>query len=192
MPVIAGLWNPEFKYHGTRHNLGAEVVDVLSRRWDVPLKKGPLRVRADVGRITVRGTPVILALPLASMNVSGPALGSVLRYFKEEPADLLVMHDDIDLPFGRLRLQAGRGSGGHNGIRSVTQALGTNEFPRLKMGIGRPPGSTDPAAYVLRPFSKAERPEMDLLVEDAADVAERWLTDPDAAVQMAGERRVPE
>lgn len=189
MPVVVGLWNPEFRYHGTRHNVGAEVVDTLARRWDLALKKGPFRVRADVGRITVRGTPVILALPLASMNVSGGAVQSVLRYFKEGPASLLVVHDDIDLPFGRLRLHHGRGSGGHNGIKSVTQALGTKEFQRLKLGIGRPPGSTDPAAFVLKKFSKVERPEVDLLVEDAADVVELWLRDPEAAVQKAGERR---
>ncbi len=192
MPVIAGLWNPEFKYHGTRHNVGAEVVDALARRWDIPLKKGPLRVRADVGRLTVRGRPVILALPLASMNVCGPSVRSVLRYFKENYEDLLVVHDDIDLAFGRLRLQSGRGSGGHNGIKSVAQALGSKDFQRLKVGIGRPPGSTDPAAFVLKPFAKAERSEVDLLVEDAADVAERWLSDPDRAVQMAGERRLPD
>lgn len=188
MPVIAGLWNPELKYHGTRHNVGAEVVDTLSRRWDVSLKKGPMRVRADVGRMTVRGAPVILALPLASMNVSGAAVASVLKYFKEPTADLLVVHDDIDLAFGRLRLQSDRGAGGHNGIKSIVSALGTRNFQRLKIGIGRPPGSVDPAAFVLKPFSKAERPEIDLLVEDAADVVERWLTDPEKAVQMAGER----
>lgn len=192
MPVIAGLWNPEFKYHGTRHNVGSEVIDVLARRWDVDLKKGPMRVRADVGRLTVRGTPVILALPLASMNVSGPSVLSVLRYFKEEPEEMLVVHDDIDLAFGRLRLQTGRGSGGHNGIKSVTQSLGSKDFQRLKLGIGRPPGSTDPATYVLKPFSKAERPEVDLLVDDAADVVEVWLSDQDRAVRLAGERRLPE
>ncbi len=191
MPVIAGLWNPEFKYHATRHNVGAEVIDTLARRWDIPLKKGPLRVRANVGRLTVAGSPVVLALPLASMNVAGGAVQTVMRYFKEDPAELLVVHDDIDLPFGRMRLQFGRGSGGHNGVKSVAGVLGTNEFHRLKMGIGRPPGTMDPAAFVLRPFSKSERPEVDLMLDDAADVVEKWLREPEAAVQLAGERRPP-
>lgn len=192
MSVVVGLWNPESTYQGTRHNVGAEVVDVLARRWDIPLKKGPLRVRAMLGRTSVQGESVVLALPRANMNISGGPVRSVLNYFKESPHDLLVMHDDIDLPFARLRLQSDRGSGGHNGVKSIAQALGTREFSRLKIGVGRPPGRMDPAAFVLRPFAKAERVEIDLLIEDAADVVERWLEDRAAAVQLAGARRPPE
>ena len=191
MPVIVGLWNPEARYDGTRHNVGAEVVDVLARRWDLKLKKGPLRTRALVSRSTRHGVPTVLALPLANMNVSGGPVKSVLKYFKEPIDDLLVVHDDIDLPFARLRLQQGRGAGGHNGIKSVAQALGTIEFHRLKVGVGRPPGRMDPAAYVLKSFSKTERPEIDLLLEDAADVVEKFLEDRAAAVQLAGERKPP-
>ncbi len=189
MPVIVGLWNPEVQYERTRHNVGAEVVEVLARRWDVRLKKGPLRVRALVARTTRNGRPIILALPMANMNVSGGPVRSVLKYFKEGVDDLLVVHDDIDLPFARLRLQRDRGAGGHNGIKSVAQALGTRDFHRLKIGVGRPPGQMDPASFVLKPFSKSERPEVDLLVEDAADVVERFIDDPQAAIQAAGERR---
>lgn len=192
MRVVVGLRNPESAYAGTRHNVGAEVVDELARRWDVPIKRGPMRVRSMVGRGSVGGQSVILALPNANMNLSGPPVASVLKYFKAESGELLVCHDDIDLPFAKLRLARAGGAGGHNGVKSVASTLGTNEFWRLKIGVGRPPGRMDPATYVLKPFGKAERSEIDLLVHDAADVVERFLTDQAGAIQMAGERRPPE
>lgn len=188
MPVIVGLWNPEAKYVGTRHNVGAEVLDVLAHRWNLTFKKGPMRVRAQVARRPGGDDAVVLAQPLSFMNVSGPAVQSVVKYFKTDPDDLLIIHDDIDLPFAKMRLQHSRGPGGHNGIKSVTQSLGTRDFHRLKIGVGRPPGQMDPATYVLKRFSKAERAEVDILVHDAADIAEQWLTDRDAATRMAGER----
>lgn len=187
MHVVVGLWNPESRYEGTRHNLGAEVIEVLSDRTSTPLRRGPLRVRAMVGRARLGGQPVILALPRTSMNLAGPAVLSLLRYYKAAPADLLVLHDDIDVPFGRLKVQTDRGPGGHNGIRSVIQALGTREFWRLKMGVGRPPGRMDPAKFVLTRFTSKERPEMDLVVRHAAAVAEAFVADPEAGVRMAGE-----
>ena len=192
MHVIVGLRNPESRYAGTRHNVGAEVIDVLSRRWDLPLKRGPMRVRSMVARGNVGGESVTLVLPNANMNLSGPPVAAVLKYFKASVDHLLVCHDDIDLPYAKLRLANGRGAGGHNGVKSVAQFVGTREFWRLKIGVGRPPGQMDPAAYVLQPFGKTERPEIDLLVEDAADVAERFLTDQPGAIQLAGERRSPD
>ncbi len=126
------------------------------------------------------------------MNESGGPVGNLLNYFKAGVGDLLVVHDDIDLPFARLRLHAGRGSGGHNGIRSIEARLGTKDFARLKVGVGRPPGRMDPAAFVLARFRPEEREEVDLLVEDAADVVERWIADPDGAVELAARRRPPE
>jgi PTH1 family peptidyl-tRNA hydrolase len=99
-----------------------------------------------------------------------------------------VVHDDIDLPFGRLRLQVGGGTGGNNGVRSIETTLGTRDFNRLKLGVGRPPGQMDPADYVLRPFTKAERGEVELMIEDAADVVELWPTDPARAQEMAALR----
>ncbi len=122
------------------------------------------------------------------MNDSGSAVVSLISYFKADVGDLLVIHDDIDLPFGRLRLQVGGGSGGHNGIRSLERSLGTKEFSRLKVGVGRPPGSMDPADFVLRAFSKAERPEADLMVADAADVVDLWVTDRVKAQELAARR----
>jgi PTH1 family peptidyl-tRNA hydrolase len=126
------------------------------------------------------------------MNTCGPAVISVLRYYKAGPENLLVVHDDIDLPFARLRLQYARGTGGHNGVKSIVQSLGNNEFHRLKIGVGRPPGRMDPAAYVLRPFAKSEREEVDFLVRDAADVVERWIDDPSEGTQLAARRRPAE
>ena len=130
----------------------------------------------------------MLFVPNTFMNESGGPVRAALDYFRVERDDLLVIHDDIDLTFGRLRLQVAGGSGGHNGIRSLESALGTKEFSRLKFGVGRPPGSMDPADFVLRPFTRKERPEVDLMVEDAADVVETWLTDRARAQEMAALR----
>jgi PTH1 family peptidyl-tRNA hydrolase len=189
--VIVGLRNPGSEYAGTRHNVGAEVAEALAVRWDVRLKRGPLRVRADLIRHALQDRSVILAVPRTFMNTCGPAVVSILRYYKAGPEDLLVIHDDIDLPFARLRLQHARGTGGHNGVKSIVQSLGNNEFHRLKVGVGRPPGRMDPAAFVLRPFGKSEREEVDFLVLDAADVVEQWIDDREAGVQLAARRRPP-
>ncbi|HKZ20735.1 MAG TPA: aminoacyl-tRNA hydrolase [Acidimicrobiia bacterium] len=187
MPVICGLRNPGASYVGTRHNLGFEVVSSLARRFEAKLRRGPLRVRAELARLP--GRNLILAAPLTFMNDSGRAVAGILSYFKVPATELLVVHDDIDLALGRLRLQVGGGSGGNNGIRSIESHLGHPDFARLKLGVGRPPGSREAADHVLRPFDKSEREEADLLVEDAADVAERWLQDPARAQELAAHRR---
>ena len=189
MHVIVGLRNPGRDYVGTRHNVGAEVTEVLAARWDLRLKRGPLRVRADLARHRVEDRSVILAVPRTFMNTCGPTVASVLRYYKAGAEDLLVVHDDIDLPFARLRLHYARGTGGHNGVKSIVQSLGNNDFHRLKIGVGRPPGRMDPAVFVLRPFARPEREEVDFLVQDAADVIEQWIADPEEAVQLAARRR---
>ena len=187
--VIVGLHNPERLYEGTRHNVGAEVVRKLAEDQAGRLGKGPRRIRCATAKIIIDGRPAILALPLVSMNVCGPAVRTVIDYYKVPPDDLLVVHDDIDLPFGRLRLHKGRGHGGHNGVRSVISSLGTREFWRLKVGLGRPPGRMDPADFVLGRFTAKERVEIDLLVEDAAKVVEVYMEDPDRAITLAGGRR---
>lgn len=189
MRIIVGLWNPEPRYAGTRHNVGAEVVQTLAERWGLRLKRRARRVKAHVARGEVGEVDTVLALPNVSMNVSGPATAAVLRTFGASVEDLLIVHDDIDLPFGRLRLHRGRGAGGHNGVRSVVAFVGSRDFYRLKLGVGRPPGTMDPAEYVLRRFDRTERPEVDRLVEDAADVVERFLVDPEDAVRLASERK---
>ncbi|MGH8928832.1 MAG: aminoacyl-tRNA hydrolase [Acidimicrobiia bacterium] len=187
MRLVCGLRNPGSDYKGTRHNLGYEVLLALVTRSDSRLKRGPLRVRAEVA--TILGRDLILAAPNTAMNHSGRAVSSLLSYFKIAMADLLVLHDDIDLAFGRLRVQKAGGSGGHNGIRSLETHLGTKDFWRLKLGVGRPPGNQDPAEFVLRRFTKAEREEVELMVVDAADVVERWLEDPARAQEQAAHRR---
>jgi PTH1 family peptidyl-tRNA hydrolase len=122
------------------------------------------------------------------MNESGAPVRAALDYYGLGVADMIVVHDDIDLPFGRLRLEVGGGSGGHNGVRSLERVLGTKDFSRLKCGVGRPPGSQDPAEFVLRTFSKAERSEVDVMVADAAQVIARWLDDRDRAQEIAALR----
>lgn len=187
MHIVVGLWNPETRYDGTRHNLGAEVVLRLAERHAVTMKRGPLRVRAQVGRTQIADRAVLLALPRVSMNLSGASVASVLRYFKADVSDLLVVHDDIDVPFGKMKLQSDRGPGGHNGIKSIMTTLGTRDFWRLKLGVGRPPGRMDPARFVLTRFNSNERAEIDVMIEHATDVVERYVDEPDRAIQMAGE-----
>jgi PTH1 family peptidyl-tRNA hydrolase len=187
--VIVGLRNPGDTYTGTRHNVGAEVVEALAERWSVDLGSGPRGIAARVATARVGGQPVRLVLPNAFMNESGPPVQAVSAYFGADADDLLVVHDDIDLEFARLRVAHDRGPGGHNGIRSIAQSLGTEAFWRLKVGVGRPPGRMDPAAFVLARFTPEERDEVDLLVADAADVVERWLDDPERARELAAHRQ---
>jgi peptidyl-tRNA hydrolase, PTH1 family len=186
--IVVGLRNPGPDYEGTRHNIGAEVLTrVLERLGEAP-GRAPSRISGLVAQTGVGENRTLFLLPFTFMNESGRVVRSALGYYKVVPEDLLVIHDDIDLPFGRLRVQVGGGSGGHNGIRSVEEALGTKDFSRLKIGVGRPPGSQDPADYVLHRFSKSERPDVDVVVEDAADVVERWLDDRARAQEQAALR----
>ncbi len=188
MRAIVGLRNPGPEYEGTRHNSGFEVVARLLERAGEKLGRAPSRVRAQVAQIGAGSDRALVAVPMTFMNESGGAVRSVLDYFGMAPSNLLVVHDDIDLAFGRLKLQVGGGSGGNNGIRSIESALGTKEFSRLKFGVGRPPGRMDPADFVLRRFSKAELDDVELMIEDAADVVEQWRFDPAKAQEMASLR----
>lgn len=188
MRLVVGLRNPGADYEGTRHNVGSEVVERVLERAGAPPGRAPSRISGAIALTGVGEERTLFLLPFTFMNDSGRVIRSALDYYKLQPTDLLVVHDDIDLPFGRLRLQVAGGSGGHNGVRSLERALGTKDFSRLKLGVGRPPGSQDPADFVLRPFSKTERPEVDLIIEDAADVVERWLEDRDRAQEQAALR----
>jgi len=185
---VVGLRNPGTDYDGTRHNIGFEVVERVIDRAGTQLGKAPSRVRAMVANAGTGDLRTLFLVPNTFMNESGSAVSAALSYYKVDPKTVLVVHDDIDLPFGRLRVQMAGGSGGHNGIRSVEKSIGTKEFSRLKVGVGRPPGSMDPADFVLRPFTKIERPEMDLIVEDGADVVELWLSDRARAQETAALR----
>jgi PTH1 family peptidyl-tRNA hydrolase len=189
--VVVGLRNPGSDYEGTRHNIGAEVLAELARRHGERFKTKMMRSRSEIAELRVGSEKVVLAAPMSFMNESGGPVAATLRSMKADVADLLVIHDDIDLDFGRLRIQIGGGSGGHNGIRSLEKSLGTREFSRLKVGVGRPPGRQDPAEFVLRRFGSKERVEADLMVVDAADVVERWVTDPQRAQEQAAHRPPP-
>lgn len=186
--LVVGLRNPGADYEGTRHNVGYEVVHAVLQRSGIALGRAPSRVSGLEARLGFGADATLVLVPTTFMNESGLAVRSMLDYYKAETSDLLVVHDDIDLPFGRLRLQIAGGSGGHNGIRSLERSLGTKGFSRLKVGIGRPPGSMDPADFVLRRFSSKERDEIDVLVEDAADIVGQWLTDRVAAQEAAAHR----
>jgi len=151
-------------------------------------KKARQGIRAEVADVRINDTRVLLALPLTYMNESGQAVAPLVRYYDIEMADLLVVHDDIDLPFVKLKMQEGGGHGGNNGIRSTIQSLGSPDFWRLKFGVGRPPGSMDPADFVLRRFATVERDEVAVAVQLAADVVELFATEGgERARQRAGE-----
>ncbi len=185
--LIVGLRNPGANYEGSRHNVGAEVVTVVADRLGVSFKRARLSIRAEVAEARIGDEPVALALPQSFMNESGQSVAPLARYFRVTPDRLLVVHDDIDLPFAKLRVQFGRGAGGNNGVRSVIGSLGTQDFWRLKFGVGRPPGSMDPADYVLRRFAAAERPEVDVMLQYGGDVIEEFVTaGGEAASQLAG------
>lgn len=176
--------NPGRAYEHTRHNLGADVVAVVASRWAGSFKRARRTIRAEVSETRIAGVRSVLAMPTTFMNESGRAVAPLLRYFDAEVGGLLVVHDDIDLPFARLRLQYDRGSGGNNGARSVIRSLGTQAFWRLKCGVGRPPGRMDPAEYVLHRFTGREQPEIDLVVQQAADVVEKFITEGGLAAQQ--------
>jgi PTH1 family peptidyl-tRNA hydrolase len=173
--LVVGLGNPGPKYADTRHNVGFAVVELLADRAGARFR--PHKGIADVAEGRLGTGRVVLAKPRSYMNVSGGPVSNVVRYFKTAPTELIVVHDDLDLPFGTIRLKRGGGEGGHNGLRSISQSLGTRDYLRARFGIGRPPGRMDPADFVLRRFSGAERTEADLAVQLCADAVEALLSD---------------
>ncbi len=196
--VIVGLGNPGRRYAGTRHNVGFLVADVLAKRGSMHLSPNA-RLRADIaeGRLgPLPGTRVVLAKPLTFMNDSGGAVAGVLRFYSGDLERLIVVHDEIDIPFGTLRVKTGGGDNGHNGLKSVRASLKSGEFTRVRVGVGRPtsPGASgnfppadpgaaqrgDTAGWVLSDFSAAERTQLPELVERAADAVEH-LTSHDLA-----------
>jgi PTH1 family peptidyl-tRNA hydrolase len=178
--LVVGLGNPGSQYEGTPHNIGYRVVEELARRHGFPRAKRGFDGRVAEG--SIRGRPVLLLQPTTFMNDSGRSVAAALRAVKLRLEDVLVVHDHIDLPFGRLRLMEGGGSGGHNGLKSITGLLGAG-YARLRVGVDRPP-STDPdvvADYVLSPFRES-RAKVDALTAAAADAVELWL---DAGLEVA-------
>jgi PTH1 family peptidyl-tRNA hydrolase len=169
--LVVGLGNPGESYARTRHNLGFVVADLLASRLGAKFKAHK-RSGAEVVTGRLAGRSVVLAKPRCYMNESGRQVGPLAKFYSVPPADIIVIHDELDLDFGRIRLKLGGGEGGHNGLRSVAAALGTKDFQRVRIGIGRPPGRKDPAAFVLENFSAPERPEVPTICEQAADATE--------------------
>ena len=168
MIVVVGLGNPGRRYRGTRHNLGREVVERLAADSGARLDDDGW---ARTSRARIGDATAILAVPETFMNESGVAVHDLLRRRRRRPVDLLVVHDDLDLPLGRLRLRPGDGSGGHNGLRSIIEQIGTGAFPRLRLGIGRPPSGVDPVDFVLGRFMPDERQVVDEAIARAVDAA---------------------
>jgi PTH1 family peptidyl-tRNA hydrolase len=173
MWLVVGLGNPGQEYAGNRHNLGFDVVAELAARAKAP----PLREKfgAAIGEATIRGERVLLCKPMEFMNVSGQSVARVAKFWKIAPESTIVVHDDLDLPFGRLKLGVGGGHGGHNGIRSLLADLGTADFLRVRFGIGRPAPGGVAADYVLDDFSRAEQKDLVVLRAAAADAVEEIL-----------------
>jgi peptidyl-tRNA hydrolase, PTH1 family len=169
--LLVGLGNPGPNYAQTRHNLGFMVADRLAARLGSNFKVHK-RSGAEIVTGRLGGRPVVLAKPRCYMNESGRQVGPLAKFYSVPPADIVVIHDDLDLEFGRIRFKIGGGEGGHNGLRSVAAALGTKDFQRVRIGIGRPPGRKDPAAFVLENFTSAERVEVPTICEQAADATE--------------------
>jgi peptidyl-tRNA hydrolase, PTH1 family len=174
--LVVGLGNPGPGYAGNRHNVGAVVLAELAARAGVRLSagKGP-RARALSGEGRLAGRRVVLAQPLTYMNESGGPVRGLLDYHHLPATDLVVVHDELDLPFEAVRLKRGGGEGGHNGLRSISRSTGTRDYLRVRVGIGRPPGRQDPADFVLRDFSATERKTLDLLIAEAVDATELVL-----------------
>ena len=179
--LVVGLGNPGPTYAGNRHNVGFMVLDLLAER--VGGRFSAHKGRADVVEGRLAGQPAVLCKPKTYMNLSGGPVASLRDWFKVPVDRIVVVHDELDIGFGVLRLKRGGGDNGHNGLRSITSSIGTKDYLRVRVGIGRPPGRQDPADYVLKDFAAAERKELGFHVDRAADAAEALLTGPLEAAQ---------
>ena len=171
--MVVGLGNPGPGYAGNRHNVGVVVVDLLATRMGSRFKAHKGGSEVLEGRLA--GRRVVLAKPRSFMNVSGAPVAGTARFFKVPPTDIVIVHDELDLDFGVLKLKRGGGEGGHNGLRSISTSLAARNYLRVRVGIGRPPGRMDPADHLLRDFSAAERRELQFVADRAADAVESLL-----------------
>ncbi len=173
MKIIVGLGNPGGKYSGTRHNVGFEVLGELARKYQAG--KPALAHEAELVEVLIGSEKILLVAPQTYMNLSGRSVASVVKFYKRPVEDLLVVCDDMNLACGQLRLRAGGASGGQKGLKDIISALGTEEFPRLRFGIGRPPGKLDVVTFVLKPFLAEERPIVQLALQQAVQAVELWV-----------------
>ncbi|WP_139005321.1 aminoacyl-tRNA hydrolase [Arthrobacter crystallopoietes] len=170
--LVVGLGNPGPGYSRNRHNIGQMVLDELASRIGGSFKSHKAHAQVLEGRLRLGGPKVILAKPLTFMNLSGGPVSALSKFFDIAPDHVVAVHDEIDIPFNTLKLKLGGGEGGHNGLRDMSKALGTKDYYRVRVGVGRPPGRMDTADYVLRDFGTAEKKELPFLLDDAADAVE--------------------
>lgn len=182
--LVVGLGNPEDEYGGTRHNVGADFVRVLAadNHRSLDINK---RIRCRAAQVTIAGESVGLVLPMSYMNTSGDPVQQAARWFSVEPERIVVAHDDLDVELGRLKIKIGGGAAGHNGLKDIDRALGTREYHRLRIGIGRPPGRMPGKDFVLRRFAPAERTEVDVTLQQAGDALGMLMTKGLAEAQNA-------
>lgn len=175
--LVVGLGNPGPDYSGNRHNVGQMVLDVLGAR--LGGKFGASKARAAVleGRLGIGGPRLVLAKPLTYMNLTGGPVSALARFYGIEPDHVVAVHDEIDIPFNTIKIKIGGGEGGHNGLRDISKALTTKEYVRIRVGVGRPPGRQEAADYVLRDFGTAEKKDLAILLEEAADAVETLVLD---------------
>ncbi|MBN1122025.1 MAG: aminoacyl-tRNA hydrolase [Anaerolineae bacterium] len=173
--LIAGLGNPGREYKDNRHNVGFQIVDHLAGRHGLNFSR--LQNGAFVTTGVIAGCPVVLAKPQQYMNKSGQPVAALQRFYRIPLENILIVYDDLDIPVGSLRLRPGGGAGGHRGMTSLIQHLGSEDFPRLRVGIDRPPGKMDPAAYVLQDFSAEQQPAIESAYDRAVEAIETWLKD---------------
>lgn len=170
--LVVGVGNPGAQYEHTRHNIGQMVVDELARRRGESFKAHKANARVAEAWVRPGGAKLILAKPNSYMNVSGGPVAGLAKFYGVDADHIVVLHDELDIPFDTIKMKIGGGHGGHNGVRDIAKALGTPEFLRVRVGIGRPPGRQDPADWVLSPFSGEQRTQLPLLLGDAADAVE--------------------
>ena len=175
MKLVVGLGNPGSQYSGTRHNVGFDVVTELAHRWQSP--KPQVKFQAEIREAFPSSGKVLLAAPLTYMNRSGESVQQIARFYQVASEDVVVICDDINLPLGRLRWRASGSSGGQKGLADILLRLGTDQVPRLRLGVGRPPGQMDAATWVLARFRSEERREAELMTKLAADSIESWASE---------------
>jgi peptidyl-tRNA hydrolase, PTH1 family len=182
--LVVGLGNPGSEYANTRHNVGQMVLAELASRASATFRSHKTNATVAEGRMAPGGSKFVLAKPNTYMNVSGGPVAQLMRFYSLQPQNLIVLHDELDIPFDTLRLKFGGGHGGHNGVRDIIAAIGTGDFTRVRVGVGRPPGSRQAADHVLRAFTKDERATLPSLISDAADAVEQIATAGLAAAQL--------
>lgn len=181
--LVAGLGNPGPGYAGNRHNIGQMVLDELANRAGSKFKTHASRAQIVQGRMGVGGPRVVLAKPMTYMNLSGGPVGNLAKFFGIGVENLIVVHDEIDIPFDTIKLKRGGGEGGHNGLRDISKAMGSKDYLRVRTGVGRPPGRMDTADWVLQDFSKSEKQVLPFLIDNAADAVELLMSQGLEAVQ---------